>query len=113
NHVEFCRQKCQNDNVDSCKRCSCKKSKCLKLYCECFASKVYCSESCSCRGCFNDHSHEETVLSTRNRIESRNPLAFAPKVIRTCGPGLEFGVRAHSFCFSFLSLLLITFFFMA
>uniref|UniRef100_I1PDS1 CRC domain-containing protein n=1 Tax=Oryza glaberrima TaxID=4538 RepID=I1PDS1_ORYGL len=90
------RQKCQNGNVDSCKRCSCKKSKCLKLYCECFASKVYCSESCSCRGCFNDHSHEETVLSTRNRIESRSPLAFAPKVIRTCGPGLEFGEDSNA-----------------
>uniref|UniRef100_A0A0E0NYM7 CRC domain-containing protein n=1 Tax=Oryza rufipogon TaxID=4529 RepID=A0A0E0NYM7_ORYRU len=67
-----------------------------KSYCECFASKVYCSESCSCRGCFNDHSHEETVLSTRNRIESRNPLAFAPKVIRTCGPGLEFGEDSNA-----------------
>uniref|UniRef100_A0A0E0GQW6 CRC domain-containing protein n=1 Tax=Oryza nivara TaxID=4536 RepID=A0A0E0GQW6_ORYNI len=67
-----------------------------KSYCECFASEVYCSESCSCRGCFNDHSHEETVLSTRNRIESRNPLAFAPKVIRTCGPGLEFGEDSNA-----------------
>uniref|UniRef100_A0A0E0NYM6 Uncharacterized protein n=1 Tax=Oryza rufipogon TaxID=4529 RepID=A0A0E0NYM6_ORYRU len=54
------------------------------------------AESCSCRGCFNDHSHEETVLSTRNRIESRNPLAFAPKVIRTCGPGLEFGEDSNA-----------------
>ncbi|XP_040377717.1 uncharacterized protein LOC102721153 [Oryza brachyantha] len=85
------RQKCQSGDVDSFKRCSCKKSKCLKLYCECFAAKVHCSGSCSCRGCFNDDSHEETILSTRSRIESRNPLAFAPKVIRSCGSGLAFG----------------------
>uniref|UniRef100_A0A0D9VWP0 CRC domain-containing protein n=1 Tax=Leersia perrieri TaxID=77586 RepID=A0A0D9VWP0_9ORYZ len=62
-----------------------------KRYCACFAAKVYCSGSCSCRGCFNNHSHEETVLSTRIQIESRNPLAFAPKVTRAFGPGMEFG----------------------
>lgn len=67
---------------DSCKRCNCKKSKCLKLYCECFAAGVYCVEPCSCQGCFNKPIHEDTVLATRKNIESRNPLAFAPKVIR-------------------------------
>ena len=37
----------------------------------------------------------EIVLSTREQIESRNPLAFAPKVIRTSEPGQEFlGVKA-------------------
>lgn len=35
----------------------------------------------------------EIVLSTREMIESRNPLAFAPKVIRTSEPGQELGVR--------------------
>ncbi|CAL9108555.1 unnamed protein product [Musa acuminata var. zebrina] len=76
---------------DGCKRCNCKKSKCLKLYCECFAAGVYCSEPCSCQGCFNKPIHEETVLATRRQIESRNPLAFAPKVIRTSESGLEMG----------------------
>ncbi|URE38618.1 Tesmin TSO1-like CXC domain containing protein [Musa troglodytarum] len=74
---------------EGCKRCNCKKSKCLKLYCECFAAGVYCSEPCSCQGCFNKPIHQETVLATRRQIESRNPLAFAPKVIRTSESGLE------------------------
>lgn len=67
----------------ACKRCNCKKSKCLKLYCECFAAGVYCVEPCSCQDCFNKPIHEDTVLQTRKQIESRNPLAFAPKVIKT------------------------------
>ncbi|KAK4783278.1 hypothetical protein SAY86_007652 [Trapa natans] len=69
-------------DVDGCKRCNCKKSKCLKLYCECFAAGVYCMEPCACQDCFNKPIHEDTVLATRKLIESRNPLAFAPKVIR-------------------------------
>ncbi|KAL6894621.1 hypothetical protein ACP4OV_008719 [Aristida adscensionis] len=85
------KRKFQNGDGDSCIRCSCKKSKCLKLYCACFAAKVYCSEFCSCQGCFNNETQEETVLCTRKQTESRNPLAFAPKVIHTCGPGQEFG----------------------
>ncbi|KAL2455894.1 Protein tesmin/TSO1-like CXC 2 [Abeliophyllum distichum] len=68
---------------EACKRCNCKKSKCLKLYCECFAAGVYCVEPCSCMDCFNKPVHEDTVLATRKQIESRNPLAFAPKVIRS------------------------------
>ncbi|KGN56953.1 protein tesmin/TSO1-like CXC 2 [Cucumis sativus] len=70
------------ETESSCKRCNCKKSKCLKLYCECFAAGVYCIEPCSCQDCFNKPIHEDTVLATRKQIESRNPLAFAPKVIR-------------------------------
>ncbi|GJM95965.1 hypothetical protein PR202_ga12764 [Eleusine coracana subsp. coracana] len=66
-------------------------------YCACFAAKVYCSESCSCQGCSNNHSHEEVVLCIRKQIESRNPLAFAPNIIRTCGSSQEFGVRAGPF----------------
>lgn len=76
---------------ESCKRCNCKKSKCLKLYCECFAAGVYCVEPCSCQDCFNKPIHEETVLATRKQIESRNPLAFAPKVIRTTDSVQELG----------------------
>ncbi|XP_071691531.1 protein tesmin/TSO1-like CXC 2 [Rutidosis leptorrhynchoides] len=74
---------------EACKRCNCKKSKCLKLYCECFAAGVYCVEPCSCHDCFNKPIHEDTVLATRKQIESRNPLAFAPKVIKTSDPMQE------------------------
>ena len=84
----------------------------LCSYCACFADKVYCSEFCSCQGCSNNHMHEEAVSHIRKQTESRNPLAFAPTVTRTCGPVSEFGVRTkkNSSCqlhFSFfLSLLL-------
>ncbi|XP_010250000.1 PREDICTED: uncharacterized protein LOC104592360 isoform X2 [Nelumbo nucifera] len=67
---------------EGCKRCNCKRSKCLKLYCECFAAGVYCAEPCACLECFNKPEYEDTVLGTRQQIESRNPLAFAPKIVR-------------------------------
>lgn len=76
---------------ETCKRCNCKKSKCLKLYCECFAAGVYCIEPCACQDCFNKPIHEDTVLATRKQIESRNPLAFAPKVIRSSESASEYG----------------------
>ncbi|EXB51136.1 hypothetical protein L484_009100 [Morus notabilis] len=86
------RRKLENaGETEGCKRCNCKKSKCLKLYCECFAAGVYCIEPCSCQECFNKPIHEDTVLATRKQIESRNPLAFAPKVIRGSDSVPEFG----------------------
>ncbi|XP_038906811.1 protein tesmin/TSO1-like CXC 2 [Benincasa hispida] len=81
----------ENAEIGACKRCNCKKSKCLKLYCECFAAGVYCIEPCSCQGCFNKPIHEAVVLETRRQIESRNPLAFAPKVILNCDSVSELG----------------------
>ncbi|XP_051136912.1 CRC domain-containing protein TSO1-like isoform X2 [Andrographis paniculata] len=66
---------------DGCKRCNCKKSRCLKLYCDCFAAGIYCAGPCACQGCCNRPEQEFTVLETRKQIESRNPLAFAPKVV--------------------------------
>ncbi|BAB01251.1 DNA binding protein-like [Arabidopsis thaliana] len=78
----------------SCKRCNCKKSKCLKLYCECFAAGFYCIEPCSCINCFNKPIHKDVVLATRKQIESRNPLAFAPKVIRNSDSIIEVGEDA-------------------
>nr|XP_043607940.1 protein tesmin/TSO1-like CXC 2 [Erigeron canadensis] len=74
------RKKSENTG-DGCKRCSCKKTKCLKLYCDCFAAGIYCAGPCSCQGCFNRPEFEQTVLETRQQIESRNPLAFAPKIV--------------------------------
>ncbi|XP_039045608.1 protein tesmin/TSO1-like CXC 2 isoform X2 [Hibiscus syriacus] len=73
----------------ACKRCNCKRSKCLKLYCDCFAAGLYCIEPCACQDCFNKSIHENVVLETRRQIESRNPLAFAPKVVRNTDGVLE------------------------
>ncbi|MBA0573536.1 hypothetical protein Golob_000806 [Gossypium lobatum] len=86
-----------NTDGDCCKRCNCKKTKCLKLYCDCFAAGIYCAEPCSCQGCFNRPKYEETVLETRKQIESRNPLAFAPKIVQ---PVTEFRLsnRANVGC---------------
>ncbi|CAO2821500.1 unnamed protein product [Amaranthus hypochondriacus] len=74
-----------------CNRCKCKKSKCLKLYCDCFAAGVYCAEPCSCVDCFNNPIYEDTVYATRKQIESRNPQAFTPKVIKTTNSSLQVG----------------------
>ncbi|CAH8387982.1 unnamed protein product [Eruca vesicaria subsp. sativa] len=79
------------EGESSCKRCNCKRSKCLKLYCECFASGVYCIGPCTCIDCFNKPIHEDTVMATRKQIESRNPLAFAPKVIKIPDSTIEVG----------------------
>ncbi|KAM7272159.1 hypothetical protein ACFE04_026822 [Oxalis oulophora] len=66
----------------SCKRCTCKRSQCLKLYCECFSAGVYCLDSCACQCCMNTPAFEDTVQDIRKQIESRNPLAFAPKIVQ-------------------------------
>ncbi|KAJ4956967.1 hypothetical protein NE237_013750 [Protea cynaroides] len=71
-----------NNENEGCKRCNCKRSKCLKLYCECFAAGVYCADPCACQECFNKPEYEDTVVETRQQIESRNPLAFAPKIVQ-------------------------------
>lgn len=54
----------------------------LPRYCDCFAAGIYCAESCACQGCFNRPEYEDTVIETRQQIESRNPNAFAPKIVQ-------------------------------
>ncbi|GER32494.1 tesmin/TSO1-like CXC domain-containing protein, partial [Striga asiatica] len=78
-----------------CKRCNCKKSKCLKLYCDCFAAGIYCAEPCACQDCFNTPEHEATVIETRQKIESRDPLAFAPRVVQRAKVGCSDGCRCE------------------
>ncbi|OIT28825.1 PREDICTED: CRC domain-containing protein TSO1-like [Nicotiana attenuata] len=84
---------------DGCKRCNCKKSKCLKLYCDCFAAGIYCAGSCACQGCFNRVEYEDTVNDVRQQIQSRNPLAFCPKIVQhpTDSPASILGVEGASF----------------
>lgn len=51
--------------------------------CECFAAGVYCSTEppCSCLYCHNIPIHNDTIWASRENIESRDPLAFTPKII--------------------------------
>ncbi|KAK7293781.1 hypothetical protein RJT34_16655 [Clitoria ternatea] len=86
NQSSPCKKKKKTSNTgdgDGCKRCHCKKSRCLKLYCECFAFGSYCTGPCSCQGCLNRPEYEERVSDTRKQIESRNPTAFAPKIVQS------------------------------
>ncbi|XP_006352153.1 protein tesmin/TSO1-like CXC 5 [Solanum tuberosum] len=61
------------------KQCNCKHSRCLKLYCECFASGIFC-DGCNCANC---HNNVENEASRREAVEAtleRNPNAFRPKI---------------------------------
>ncbi|CAL0332522.1 unnamed protein product [Lupinus luteus] len=61
------------------RQCNCKHSKCLKLYCECFASGIYC-DGCNCVNCFNNVENEAARREAVEATLERNPNAFRPKV---------------------------------
>ncbi|XP_065012108.1 protein tesmin/TSO1-like CXC 5 isoform X1 [Musa acuminata AAA Group] len=61
------------------KNCNCKHSKCLKLYCECFASGVYC-DGCNCTNCCNNVENEAARHEAVEATLERNPNAFRPKI---------------------------------
>ncbi|KAK8472823.1 hypothetical protein PHAVU_002G312004 [Phaseolus vulgaris] len=61
------------------KQCNCKHSKCLKLYCECFASGIYC-EGCNCVNCYNNVENEAARREAVEATLERNPNAFRPKI---------------------------------
>ncbi|GAA51516.1 protein lin-54 homolog [Clonorchis sinensis] len=69
----------QQDSVLTSRRCSCSRSFCLKLYCECFAAGVFCSD-CSCVGCYNLAQHENYRQKAIMRIVNRKPDAFQSKI---------------------------------
>lgn len=56
--------------------CNCKKSHCLKLYCECFKSKGYCSDGCYCINCYNKAEFEEEREEAIQQMLSKNPHCF-------------------------------------
>ncbi|CAH9131313.1 unnamed protein product [Cuscuta epithymum] len=61
------------------KQCNCKHSRCLKLYCECFASGIYC-DGCNCGNCFNNVENEAARREAVEATLDRNPNAFRPKI---------------------------------
>ncbi|OEU21145.1 hypothetical protein FRACYDRAFT_165175, partial [Fragilariopsis cylindrus CCMP1102] len=52
---------------------------CLKLYCQCFAVKIYCGSNCRCLTCSNNPIHESERQDAIRGILSRNPSAFDTK----------------------------------
>ncbi|KAK4479154.1 hypothetical protein RD792_014665 [Penstemon davidsonii] len=61
------------------KQCNCKHSRCLKLYCECFASGIYC-DGCNCVNCHNNVENEGPRREAVEATLERNPNAFRPKI---------------------------------
>uniref|UniRef100_A0ACD5VGT6 Uncharacterized protein n=1 Tax=Avena sativa TaxID=4498 RepID=A0ACD5VGT6_AVESA len=61
------------------KCCNCRHSRCLKLYCECFASGIYC-DGCNCTNCFNNVENEAARREAIDATLERNPDAFRPKI---------------------------------
>ncbi|CAD5183806.1 unnamed protein product [Musa acuminata subsp. malaccensis] len=67
------------DGTPRTKNCNCKHSRCLKLYCECFASGVYC-DGCNCTNCCNNVENEAARHDAVEATLERNPNAFRPKI---------------------------------
>ena len=61
--------------------CNCKKSHCLKLYCECFANKAFCS-GCNCVNCLNIAENQAQRDNVVQATLERNPGAFDAKIAR-------------------------------
>ena len=61
--------------------CSCKKSKCLQRYCECFRTRGFCSELCTCENCFNIKEYEDIRNEFFKEQLERNPNSFSSKIV--------------------------------
>jgi hypothetical protein len=64
------------------KLCNCKNSRCLKLYCECFASGIYC-DGCNCVNCSNNPNCDDVRRAAIEATLERCARAYrtrAPRV---------------------------------
>lgn len=62
--------------------CKCKKTKCLKLYCECFAAKSFCKDTCSCTECLNreeKNNNKERNIAIHSFLVKNQPTVFKPE----------------------------------
>ena len=69
-----------HDPTHSKHTCNCRKSRCLKLYCECFASDVFCN-GCNCVNCKNNPEHLKEREEVKQALIQRNPHVFEPHVV--------------------------------
>ena len=69
-----------SDQTPKRRQCNCKRSNCLKLYCECFASGIYCASSCNCVQCNNNLANERKRREACETTLERNVNAFRPKI---------------------------------
>lgn len=60
--------------------CSCKQTKCIKLYCDCFSNKKFCSSKCGCVGCFNIPLYSDIRDKAIDYLEKTNKGAFTSKL---------------------------------
>lgn len=58
------------------KQCRCRKSRCLKLYCECFAADLACSDACKCTDCGN--SGDVTAREVERTARSITKIVRVP-----------------------------------
>ena len=62
--------------MSGCTSCNCRRSRCLKLYCECFKNRGYCSADCNCDNCHNTPRHEKEREDTIQLMLQRDPHCF-------------------------------------
>ncbi|GFQ01986.1 protein tesmin/tso1-like cxc 5 [Phtheirospermum japonicum] len=67
------------------------------LYCECFASGIYC-DGCNCINCHNKMEHEDDRKGSIDAILERNPNAFRPKIAANSPHGATDGVEHNKGC---------------
>jgi len=84
--------------------CTCKNSQCLKMYCSCFAARLFCKD-CKCKGCHNKEGFEQERLPSISWILQRNPKAFDKKeqVEESNGCQCNKAKGLKKFCGCFLS----------
>ncbi|KAL8522041.1 hypothetical protein ACS0TY_012259 [Phlomoides rotata] len=79
------------------KQCKCRNSRCLKLYCECFASGVYC-DGCNCINCHNKKEYEDYRRESIEAILERKPDAFRSKIASSPNGAADGGVEHNKGC---------------
>ncbi|CBJ32620.1 conserved unknown protein [Ectocarpus siliculosus] len=68
---------------------------CLKLYCQCFAGQLVCSDACRCENCYNSAEHGVERRAAVRELLCRSPHAFDAK-FKTEPHPLSSSVRARA-----------------